>query len=566
MQAASEIYRDLESTDPKLKLLYVTPEKIGASAHFRGIMTRLFQKKKICRFVIDEAHCVSQWGHDFRPDYKKLNLLRHNYPGIPIMALTATANPRVRTDVLKQLSIDSKCKWYLCSFNRPNLKYIVSSKKGSSTANDIINLIKKKFAQVSGIIYCLSRNECDQMASKLSSAGISADSYHAGLSDKRREMVQKSWITDKIRIVCATIAFGMGIDKPDVRFVFHYSLPKSIEGYYQESGRAGRDGEVATCILYYSYSDIQRYKKMMDQDMSLPFEAKQIHLNNLNRIMTYCENVTDCRRQQQLEYFAEYFTREECLENRETACDNCLNQDHYKIIDVTEDCRAVARCVKDLCSGSNRFTLLHIHDVLKGSNIKKIIENRHNNDPAYGRLKAWDKNDINRLLHKMVIDQFLKEELIFSNDIPQAYVRIGPKIQILMSTQVRIEFPITEKVASKAQTDDTIEITNPLANQELKELYEKCYQELITACGDIANDRNIQIGSVFNMKALREMSNKLPTSEMEMLKLQYVTKANFDKYGKQLLEILQRYAAEKIGKIFKYFPSCLRLESLSYSS
>lgn len=553
MQEATRIYKDLESQNPKLKLLYVTPEKICASAQFRGILTRLFQNQKIARFVIDEAHCVSQWGHDFRPDYKKLSMLRQNFPGIPIIALTATANPRVRIDVLQQLSIDRQCKWYLCSFNRPNLKYIVHPKKGSSTVTEIINLIRSKFSRASGIIYCLSRNDCDQMASKLSAAGISAESYHAGLSDQRRETVQKSWITDRIRIVCATIAFGMGIDKPDVRFVFHYSMPKSIEGYYQESGRAGRDGEVATCILYYSYADMQRYQKMMDQDMSMSFEAKQIHKNNLNRMVSYCENITDCRRQQQLEYFAEYFTREECLENRGTACDNCLKQDDYKMIDATEDSMTAARCVKDLCSGSNRFTLLHICDVLKGSNIKKIIDNGHNRNPAFGRLKSWNKNDINRLLHKLVIDQYLKEELIFSNDIPQAYARIGAKIEILMSRQVKINFPITEKVASKVQRDEIAEISDPIANQELKEMCDKCYEELMKTCAEIATERNIQVSSVFNMKALKEMSLKLPTSEMEMLQLQYVTKANFDKYGKQLLEIIQRYAAEKIGNISKVF-------------
>lgn len=549
MEEASNIYKDLESKDPQLKLLYVTPEKICASAHFRGILSRLYLKMKIGRFVIDEAHCVSQWGHDFRPDYKKLGMLRQNYPGIPIMALTATANPRVRTDVQRQLDMNSNCKWYLSSFNRPNLKYIVSPKKGSTTVTEIINLIKQKFSRASGIIYCLSRNECDQIASKLSLAGISADSYHAGLPDQRREMVQKSWITDKVRIICATVAFGMGIDKPDVRFVFHYSLPKSIEGYYQESGRAGRDGEVATCILYYNYADVQRYKKMMDQHMSSSIEAKQIHFNNLNRIVLYCENVTDCRRQQQLEYFAEYFTREECLENRETACDNCLNQENYKIIDATEECIVAARCVKDLCSDNNRFTLLHICDVLKGSNIKKIVENGHNRNPAFGQLKALDKNDINRLLRKMVIDQFLREELIFSNDIPQAYTRVGPKIQMLLSKQVKIDFPITKK-ATKAQRENVVEILETGADLELKELYENCYQELVKVCGEIANKRNTQVSSVFNMEALRDMSNKLPTSEKEMLQLQYVTKANFDKFGNELLEIIQRYSAEKIGNYF----------------
>lgn len=272
---------ELRCNPPRIKLLYVTPEKISASTSLQDVFDNLYQKNYLARFVIDEAHCVSQWGHDFRPDYKKLNYLRNQYPRVsfcfkilyqnlifvapqvPIIALTATATPRVRIDILKQLNIES-CKWFLSSFNRPNLKYIVLPKKGVACLVEIINLIKTKFPRASGIIYCLSRKDCDTMAQKLRTEGIRAGSYHAGLSDVERESTQKDWITEKYKVICATIAFGMGIDKPDVRYVLHYSLPKSMEGYYQESGRAGRDGLLATCILYYNYADMLRYRKMQD--------------------------------------------------------------------------------------------------------------------------------------------------------------------------------------------------------------------------------------------------------------------------------------------------------------
>jgi len=257
------IYADIASSNPTIKLLYVTPEKIAASASFQSMLDRMNDRGNIGRIVIDEAHCVSAWGHDFRPDYKKLGQFKTRYPQVPVMSLTATANPRVRMDVVEQLRIRG-CKWFLCSFNRPNLKYIVTPKTGAKCLEDIIKLIKTKFSRASGIIYCLSRKDCDSTAEKLQIANIKAVSYHAGMTDKNREKVQKDWITDVHRIVCATIAFGMGIDKPDVRFVIHYSMPKSIEGYYQESGRAGRDGELATCILYYNYSDKLRYVKMLE--------------------------------------------------------------------------------------------------------------------------------------------------------------------------------------------------------------------------------------------------------------------------------------------------------------
>lgn len=265
------------------------------------LLDTLYNNNSISRFVIDEAHCVSQWGHDFRPDYKRLGILRKRFPKVNTMALTATATPRVRLDILKQLNL-TKPKWFLSSFNRSNLKYTVLPKKGAATMDDIRTFLRSRPSTDSGIIYCLSRKECDDVAKNMCSVGVLACAYHAGLSDSVRESRQKDWITNKVRVICATIAFGMGIDKPDVRFVLHYSMPKSIEGYYQEAGRAGRDGELAHCVLYYNYSDMVRYRKMMDSklkifyliynsfcnllifikivDKSVSYDVKRIDLNN----------------------------------------------------------------------------------------------------------------------------------------------------------------------------------------------------------------------------------------------------------------------------------------------
>uniref|UniRef100_A0A182P6N5 RecQ-like DNA helicase BLM n=1 Tax=Anopheles epiroticus TaxID=199890 RepID=A0A182P6N5_9DIPT len=554
MADVQRIYDDLYSSCPELKLLYVTPEKISSSAKFQNLLTALYRRSLLGRIVIDEAHCVSAWGHDFRPDYKKLSVLREQFPTVPIIALTATANPRVRMDILAQLKLARDTRWFLCSFNRPNLKYLVLPKKGASTKTEMIELIRKRFPRDTGIVYCLSKKECDQLADEFRRAGIKAKSYHAGLTDSVRETTQKEWIGDRIKVVCATIAFGMGIDKPDVRYVLHYCMPKSIEGYYQESGRAGRDGEIATCILYYNYSDMLRYRKMMDNDTTISLEAKQIHMNNLFRMVNYCENVTDCRRTQQLEYFAEYFTSEQCLSNRATACDNCLMQGNYKTLNVTDDCIMVAKAVRDLCGGRNRFTLLHLVEVLKGSENKKVLENGHNRTAYHGKLKAWERCDIQRLLRKLVIDEYLKEDLIFSNDIPQAYLRIGSKIEALVNRRVRIEFSIKEKFAGRGKLTKTDAPAGTAASAQestqiaiqLKDLQNRCYNDLLEICRAIAMQKNATLASIMNIQALKAMSEKLPESPAEMLTLPHVTKANFEKYGKQLLEITQNYAAEKL--------------------
>lgn len=318
----NEVYTQLHDVNSKLRLLYITPEKIIRSPKLMDALTALHKGHRLARFVIDEVHCVSQWGHDFRPDYTKLNMLRKKFPSVPLMALTATATQRVRSDILHQLNIQS-CKWFISGFNRPNLRYSVVEKKPKLVNSQISDIISKKFANDCGIVYCISRKDCDELAQFLSNSGLKASSYHAGLEDKVRVECQSQWASEKIKIVCATIAFGMGIDKPNVRFVIHAAIPKSIEGYYQESGRAGRDNEPADCILFYNYADVYRIRTMLERNKDGTEQVLKTHLENLNRMVHFCENRTDCRRALQLNYFGEMFNRQNCIANKETTCDNC---------------------------------------------------------------------------------------------------------------------------------------------------------------------------------------------------------------------------------------------------
>ncbi|KAJ4954538.1 hypothetical protein NE237_011321 [Protea cynaroides] len=319
---AAAVLQELRKNKPSCKLVYVTPERVAGNMSFSEVLKCLYQKELLAAFVIDEAHCVSQWGHDFRPDYRGLGCLKQNFPDIPVMALTATATQPVRKDILHSLRIPHALVLET-SFDRPNLKYEVMGKT-KDPLKQLGQLLNDRFQKMCGIVYCLSKNECLDVSTYLNDkCKMKTVYYHAGLAARQRVIMQKKWHTGEVNVVCATIAFGMGIDKPDVRFVVHNTLSKSVESYYQESGRAGRDNLPAVCIALYQKKDFSRIVCMLRNGQGYKSERFKRGMDQAREMQKYCEQKTECRRKTLLAHFGETFDRNGCKYGP-NPCDNCL--------------------------------------------------------------------------------------------------------------------------------------------------------------------------------------------------------------------------------------------------
>ena len=333
---AVAVLRELRKRKPTIRLLYVTPEKLASSSTLADIMDQLDRNGMLTRFVIDEAHCVSSWGHDFRPDYKALGSLRKNYPNVPITALTATATMAVRTDVMKILKISKTAKSFVVTFNRPNISFTVMPKRDLYDLEKFADWIAQEFGpNNAGIVYCLSRDETANVAKALNDArlrrqrehlppGPSAAAYHAGMTDSQRLAVQNKWMSGEVSVCCATIAFGMGIDKPNVRWVVHHCAPKSLEGLYQEVGRAGRDGLPAKGVVLYARGDIGRIERLIKMPQKGVSKRSRLEKSMplLEAVQDFLEDRTRCRRVALLAYLGEHISREVCGES----CDNCARR------------------------------------------------------------------------------------------------------------------------------------------------------------------------------------------------------------------------------------------------
>lgn len=406
----ARVYGELSKKIPEIKLLYSTPESVICNDDTMGFIKTLHKNGLLARFVLDEAHCISTWGHDFRPNYLKVRNLKTEYPGVPIIALTATATNKVEADIKDILGLENH-KLFKRSFLRENLNISIED-RDKNTIKTISCLLKNKYENQSAIIYAHSRKECEKISKNLKEMGISADFFHAGLTSKKRNKVQNGWIENEIQVIVATIAFGMGIDKADVRVVFHYNLPKSIEGYYQEIGRAGRDGEPADCILYYSYQDKIVYEKMhlcemKNNSKNAFYKQKKIdnikyQIEKLYDMIGFIENNRDCRHILLCNYFCE--KRKEKLGFCENRCDSCRNMRSLEITDYSELCKSIIE------------TIMTKKDVNK-TKVKKILmgsktEKESSDYKDYGKFRREKGVNIDRVMIHLIIKKYIKENLI----------------------------------------------------------------------------------------------------------------------------------------------------------
>ncbi|MBV6467879.1 MAG: DNA helicase RecQ [Candidatus Brocadia sp.] len=489
----------------ELKILYVAPERLLMS-EFLEFLRGL----KVCLFAIDESHCISEWGHDFRPEYRQLKVLKEKFPHVPVMALTATATQVVQDDIIRQLNL-SRNKVFKASFNRKNLYYQIKPKH--DPFHQILQYLNGRRTD-SGIIYCQSRKAVETLASGLQAKGYRALPYHAGLTAEVRTEHQERFIRDDVEIIVATIAFGMGIHKPGVRYVIHYDLPKSIEGYYQETGRAGRDGLPGDCILFFSYADKFKIEHFIQQKEDE--NERQIAYKQLRELITYCESNV-CRRRVLLAYFGEQFEEPNC-----GGCDVCVEPKER--FDGTIAAQKILSCVYRT---GERFGINYIVDVLLGARNQKVLQNRHDTLKTYGVGKEYAKVQWQSFIRELIQLGYLKLD---GDEYPILKLHEKSRPVLLGDEKVSLIKPAEKIPVQKAERSDNYDHT--------------LFERLRALRKTLADQEGVPPYIIFHDTSLKEMTVSYPQSLLDLRKISGVGDQKLVKYGKAFVEEIVNYCEE----------------------
>jgi ATP-dependent DNA helicase RecQ len=495
-----------------VKLLYVAPESLNKEE------TIEFLKKVNVSFVaIDEAHCISEWGHDFRPEYRRIKTMIQNLGDMPVIALTATATPKVQLDIQKNLQME-EADVFISSFNRKNLYYEVRPKK--ETKKQLIKFLKDHKGK-SGIIYCLSRKKVEEIAELLSVNGFKARPYHAGLDPDVRIRNQDDFLNEEIDIICATIAFGMGIDKPDVRFVVHYDVPKSLEGYYQETGRSGRDGLEGICLMFYSHNDLNKLEKF-NKDKSV---QERENARVLLQEMEYYAESPVCRRRQLLHYFGEEYKEPNC-----GMCDNCVHP--RERFDGTEAVTIVLEAAKQT---QERFGLNHLVHVVRGVEDEYVKSYGHFDLAVYGKGGDEDSDFWKSIIRQTLIYQYLEKDI---DNI--GVLKITKRGHAFLKNPFSIELARDHDFTTDIE-DEEVSSEKPV---NAKAYDEKLFEILKTLRKKIAREKDLPPYVIFQDPSLEEMATTYPTDKEELAQVNGVGMGKVNKFGKEFLEVIQKYVDE----------------------